>query len=106
MSWTVETVSAVDAELEALPVRLRSRLIRLLEAVENVGLAALGAKDVQHLDGKLWEFRVKAKEGIARGIFVTVTGRRVVVSHFSKKVLRMPKKALAIINERMKKVAP
>ena len=106
VSWTVETVSAVDAELEALPVRLRSRLIRLLEAVENVGLAALGAKDVQHLDGKLWEFRVKAKEGIARGISVTVTGRRVVVSHFSKKVLRMPKKALAIVNERMKKVAP
>ena len=65
MSWTVETVSAVDAELETLPVLLRSRLIRLLEAVENVGLEALGAKDVKHLDGKLWELRVKAKEGIA-----------------------------------------
>ena len=64
---------------------LRSRLIRLLEAVENVGLEALGAKDVQHLDGKLWEFRVKAKEGIARGIYVTVTDRRVVVLHVFQK---------------------
>ena len=87
MSWTVETVSAVDAEFEALPVLLRSRLIRLLEAVENVGLEALGAKDVKHLDGKLWEFRVKAKEGIARGIYVTVTGRRVVVLHVFSKIV-------------------
>ena len=60
MSWTVETVSAVDAELEALPVLLRSRLIRLLEAVENVGLEVVGAKDVKHLDSKLREFQVKA----------------------------------------------
>ena len=86
---------------------LRSRLIRLLEAVENVGLEALGAKDVKHLDGKLWEFRVKAKEGIARGIYVTVTGRRVVVLHvFQKKSRRTQKKALAVAKERMKQVAP
>ena len=86
---------------------LGSRLIRLLEAVENVGLEALGAKDIKHLDGKLWEFRVKAKEGIARGIYVTVTGRRVVVLHvFQNKSRRTPKKALAVANERMKQVAP
>ena len=86
---------------------LGSRLIRLLEAVENVGLEALGAKDIKHLDGKLLEFRVKAKEGIARGIYVTVTGRRVVVLHvFQKKSRRTPKKALAVASERMKQVAP
>ena len=43
MVWTVETVSAVDAEIEALPVKLRARLIRLLETVENIGLEALRA---------------------------------------------------------------
>ena len=53
MNWTVETVSAVDAEIEALPVALRARLIRLLEVVENVGLEALRAPHVRHLDGKL-----------------------------------------------------
>ena len=35
MPWTVETVSVVDAEIAALPLPLRARLIRLLEAVEN-----------------------------------------------------------------------
>ncbi len=43
MDWTVETVSAVDAEIAGLPVPLRARLLRLLETVENVGLEALRA---------------------------------------------------------------
>ena len=77
MDWTVETVSAVDAEIAALPVALRARLLRLLETVENVGLEALRAPHVRHLEGKLWELRVRADGGIARGIYVTAAGRRV-----------------------------
>ena len=46
MEWTVETIASVDAEIEALPVALRARLVRLLEAVENVGLEARRAPHV------------------------------------------------------------
>ena len=81
MTWTVETVSGVDAEIEALPVKLRARLVRLLETVENVGLEELGRPHVKHLDGKLWELRVRAEGGVARGIYVTAAERRVVVLH-------------------------
>ena len=105
MNWTVETVSAVDAEIEALPVALRARLIRLLEVVENVGLEALRAPHVRHLDGKLWELRVRAEGGIARGIYVTAAGRRVVVLHvFAKKSRKTPRRALATARERMRQV--
>ena len=52
MGWTVETVSAVDAEIEALPT-----------VVENVGLEALRAPHVRHLEGKLRELRVRAEGG-------------------------------------------
>lgn len=62
VTWAIETVSAADAEIKALPVALRARLIRLLETVENVGLEALRAPHVKHLEGKLWELRVKAEE--------------------------------------------
>ena len=79
MRWTVETFDGVDAEIEALPSGLQARLIRLMEAVENVGLEQLREPHVKHLEGKLWELRAKASEGIARGIYVTVTGRRVVI---------------------------
>ena len=105
MRWTVETVSAVDSEILALPAKLRARLVRLLEAVENVGLEALREPHVRHLDGKLWELRVKAEEGIARGICVTATGRRIVVLHvFVKKSRKTPRRALATARERMKQV--
>ena len=108
MEWTVETVSAVDAEIEALPAKLRARLIRLLETVENVGLEALREPHVKHLDGKLWELRVKAdEEGIARGIYVTAAERRVVVLHvFVKKSRKIPRRALATARERMKRMTP
>ena len=105
MGWTVETVSAVDAEIEALPVALSARLIRLLDVVENVGLEALRAPHVKHLEGKLWEMRVRADGGIARGIDATATGRRVVLLHvFAKKSRKTPRRALAAARERMKKV--
>ena len=107
MRWTVETVAAVDAEIAALPVPLRARLVRLLETVENVGLEALRAPHVKHLDGKLWELRVRAAGGRARGIYVTATGRRVVVLHvFAKKTQRTPRRALALARERMRQVTP
>ena len=105
MQWAVETVAAVDAEIEALPVALRARLVRLLEVVESVGLQELQAPHVKHLDGKLWELRVRAEGGIARGIYMTATGRRLVVLHvFAKKSRRTPRRALDVARKRMRQV--
>ena len=105
MGWTVETVVGVDAEIETLPVKLRARLVRLLETVENVGLEALREPHVKHLDGKLWELRVMAEGGIARGIYVTAAERRVVVLHvFAKKSRKTPRRALATARGRMTQV--
>ena len=60
---------------------------------------------VKHLDGKLWELRAKAAAGIARGLYVTVTGRKVVVLHvFVKKSDKTPLRALALARARMKEV--
>ena len=105
MRWTVETLEVVDAEIAALPPKLQARLLRLMEMVENVGLDRIHEPHVKHLEGKLWELRAKAAEGIARGIYVAVTGRRVVVLHvFVKKTLKTPKQALELAWERMKQV--
>lgn len=106
MTWTVETVSgAVDAELEALPIRLRARLLRLMELVEARGVTALREPHAKHLQGKLWELRAKSDEGIARGIYVAVTGRRVVILHaFVKKTAKTPAAALSIARQRLKEL--
>ena len=91
--------------MAALPVSLRARMLRLLETVENVGLEALRAPHVRHLEGKLWELRVRAEDGNARGIYVTAAGRRLVVLHvFAKKSRKTPSRALATARERMRQV--
>ena len=108
MRWTVETLdTVVDAELEALPPSLRARLLRLMEMIESLGLEKMHEPHVKHIEGKLWELRAKAAEGVARGLYVTVTGRRVVVLHvFVKKSRKTPRNALNTARERMKLVKP
>lgn len=106
MAWTVETLNAtVDAELDALPVSLRARLARIVELIEAVGLQHVHEPHVAHLEGKLWEIRAKAKDGIARAIYVTVTGQRVVILHaFVKKSQKTPPAALELARQRIKEV--
>lgn len=105
MRWTVETHDAVDDEILALPPGLQARVIRLLELIEAVGLDHLHEPHVKHIEGKLWELRAKAAEGIARGIYVAVTGRRVVVLHvFVKKSQKTPRAALELARARLKEV--
>jgi phage-related protein len=60
---------------------------------------------VKHLDGKLWEMRMKGRDGIARAIYVTAQGERVIVLHaFVKKTQKTPQRALEIARERAKEV--
>jgi phage-related protein len=52
-----------------------------MEAIEALGLEHFHEPHVKHVEGKLWELRAKAADGIARGLYVTATGRRVIVLH-------------------------
>ena len=105
MQWFVETLAVVDEEISRLPVGLRARLLRLLVTVERVGLDQMRAPHVKHLEGKLWELRVSAQEGIARGLYVTTFGRRIVVLHvFEKKTQATPRRAIELALDRMKGV--
>jgi phage-related protein len=108
MQWAVETLNhLVDAEIEALPPLLNARLIRLMEMVENVGLEQMREPHIKHIEGKIWELRAKAAEGIARAFYITMTGRRVVILHaFVKKSEKTPRGALKIARNRMKEVKP
>jgi phage-related protein len=102
LSWKVETFGAVvDAELAALPKDLQAAFLRLAERIEVVGLERIGAPHVKHLRGKLWEMRLSGRDGIARAIYVTASGRRIVVLHaFVKKTQKTPLLAWALAEAR------
>ncbi len=104
--WSVETLSTiVDAEISALPADLRARLVRITDLIEAVGLQNLPHDTVKHLEGKLWEIRVKGRSGISRAIYVTATGQRIVnVRAFMKKTQKTPLRELELARERAKEV--
>jgi phage-related protein len=105
VQWTVEILDEAVSEIEGLQPGLQARLVRLLETIETVGLENLREPHVKHIEGKLWELRAKAVEGIARGLYVTVSGRRVVVLHvFVKKSQKTPLRAIETARRRMQQV--
>jgi len=105
MKWTVKIHKDAESELGKLPVGLRARLFRLMELIEEHGLENVGAPHVKHIEGKIWELRAKAKEGIARGLYVTLSGREVVVLRvFQKKQQKLPPRELKVARERMKEI--
>jgi phage-related protein len=106
MGWTVASLNAVvDAEIEALPADLRARLSRLEELIEKHGLQALARGSFDHLEDKLWELRIRGRDGIARAIYLTASGQRVVIVRvFVKKTQKTPRSELRLARERARGV--
>jgi phage-related protein len=106
MKWTVETLNdVVDQELEALPADMRARFIRVVELIETFGLQNVGHPHVKHLESALWEMRLSGKSGIARAVYVTVTGKKVVVVRvFVKKTQKTPRREINLALERAKEI--
>jgi hypothetical protein len=59
MAWTISFHQAARAEFLALPVELQARLERIAKLIEAYGLQGLPAKLAPHIQGPVWEFRLK-----------------------------------------------
>jgi phage-related protein len=106
MLWRVEILDeAVAAEIAALPADMQARFIRLAERIASAGLESLSEPHVKHLEGKLWELRLTGRDGIARALYVTAIGRRVVVVRaFVKKTQRTPRAEIDLALRRAKDI--
>jgi phage-related protein len=106
VSWRVEILNeGVGAEITALPADIKARFLRLAERIHLVGLQSLGEPHVKHLEGKLWEMRLTGRDGIARVLYVTVVGRRVVVVRaFVKKSQKTPRGEIELALRRAKEI--
>jgi phage-related protein len=104
--WVVEPLNAVvRAELDALPDDMLARFRRIVELIQNHGLDRVHGPYIKHLQDRLWEMRLKGKDGIARAIYVTAAGRRVVVVRvFVKKTQRTPPREIKLALQRARDV--
>ena len=103
MKWTVETLNpTVDAELDQLPPDMRARFIHVSRLIEEFSLERVREPHVKHLQGPLWEMR---RDGISRALYVTATGRRVIVVRvFIKKTQKTPVAEIELALRRAKEV--
>lgn len=73
--------------------------------IEQLGLAGMREPYVKHLQGKLWEMRMIGRDGIARAIYVTATGQRVVIVRaFRKKTQKTPRSEIELALDRAEQV--
>ena len=96
---------AVDREFHALSGSFKAGLLRLSETIEAFGPSGLQGQYTKHLEGKLWELRIRTPEGIARAIYVAAPERRVIIVRiFVKKSQKTPLSDLQLAKQRMKQV--
>jgi phage-related protein len=106
MTWTVEFLDEdIRDQLTAQPADIRASFRRIVELIAAVGLEKVKEPYVKHLEGPVWEMRMKGKDGIARAAYVTAKGRRVVVVHvFTKKTPKTPRREIETALRRAKEV--
>ena len=106
MSWTVGFSSdAALAEVRALPQDMQTKFERIVNMIEAHGLERMREPYVKNVQGKLWEMRLIGSDGIARSLYVTASGRRVVILRtFVKKTQKAPRREIELALERAKDV--
>ncbi|MGA3019039.1 MAG: type II toxin-antitoxin system RelE/ParE family toxin [Bryobacteraceae bacterium] len=107
MAWTVETLNeVVDGEFEELPADVLARFRYVSQRIEECGLERVREPLVRHVQGPLWEMRLKAKDGISRALYVTAVGQRVVVVRvFVKKTQKTPHREIELALKRAKEIS-
>ncbi len=106
MPWRVEILNeTVAAEISALPTDMQARFLRLAERISQLGLESLSEPHVKHLEGKLWELRLTGRDGIARALYVTAIGQRVIIVRaFVKKTQRTLRAEIELALRRAKEI--
>jgi phage-related protein len=88
-----------------LPRDIRARFERIVNLIQGHGLERVREPYVAHLEGPLWEMRMKGKDGIARAAYVAASGHRVVVVHvFLRKTQKTPRREIETALRRAKEV--
>lgn len=105
MRWTIHLLPEAEAELVAMPADIRARFLHVAELLQAFGPQQVGMPHIRHLEGKLWEMRMKGRDGIARAVYVARTGQRLTVVHvFIKKTQKTPRRAMETARARLEKL--
>lgn len=105
MTWKIEyPYEDVEQFVLKLPAGLSAKYFHLTDLMLEFG-ADLGMPHTKAMSNGLCELRVKGKEGIARVIYCTKVGQRIIMLHaFIKKTPKTPTKELRKARQRLSEV--
>ena len=106
--WSVEYLDEdVFAEMAAQPRDIQAKFEKIVHLIEANGLDRVHEPYIKHLEGKLWEMRMKGRDTIARAIYVTAVEKRIVVVRvFTKKTQKIPRREIETALARAKELDP
>jgi len=103
VKWALEILPEAKSELLALPPDLQARFRHIGKMLVIDGPQKIGMPHVKHMEGKIWEMRMKGKSGIARALYFTMSGRKIIICNaFVKKSQKNPKRELEKAQARYK----
>lgn len=91
--------------MNTLPRDMRAKFERIVMLIGQFGLERVREPYIKHLEGPLWEMRMKGRDGISRALYVTATGKRVVVVRvFVKKTQKTPRREIELALRQAKEI--
>lgn len=107
MGWDVSTLNEiVEKELGDLPADMRARFVHISELIAECGPTRVHAPHVRHVDGPIWEMRMRGRDGISRALYVVCQERQrmVVVRAFIEKTRKTPPREIRLARTRVREL--
>jgi phage-related protein len=83
------------------PRDVRASFERIVRLVQAFGLERVYEAYIRHIEGPIWEMRLRGRDGIARALYVTATGRRAVILRvFTKQTRKTPRREIELPRRR------
>ena len=94
-----------EKEIDNLPEDMKADFLRTVEMIERYGIEQIYAPYVKYLQSKLWEMRMRGKDGIARAVYIAAHGKKLFILHaFVKKIQKTPREAIELSIKRAKEL--
>ncbi|MBI4799939.1 MAG: type II toxin-antitoxin system RelE/ParE family toxin [Desulfarculus sp.] len=102
--WEIAFLNEVVLEeFMDIPLDMQAYFHRVCELIGRYGLENLGRPHIAPLKNKLWEIRMKGKDGIARAIYITQKDKIITILRvFKKKTKKVPNEEIALALRRLR----
>ena len=85
--------------LDGLPEKHHAKALRDIDVLEEYG-TSLTEPHAKHIEGKLWELRIKSASDISRIFYFIHVGKNIVLLHgFVKKTQKTPNREIETANK-------